>query len=289
MTQDWLERVIRHELPFERCSVNQEQELIPIEQQTLIFYGKPIIVVRLPDGRPAVVIRFLCENLQIDTAAQVARIRRTEVMAEDLAFARVETEGGPQRMAVLVLHSVPMWLATIDPKRVEPELRPEIVRYRREVYDVLYAWAQTPRQVIAAPKAVVTAEPMTKPVQPEQDAPLAEWRDYYLRMAAVIEWQMEVEAWRGSVESRLEGLEAMTGLIPEILERLGPQTLAPEHQNLVKYYVQQLSRATGKHPGTIYSSLYTAFNVPRYQDIAESEWDKVEHWFRVQIERTKKR
>ncbi len=56
------------------------------------------------------------------------------------------------------------------------------------------------------------------------DAPLAEWREYYLRMAALIEWQMDVETWRGSVETRLEGLEAVTDLIPEILERLGPQT-----------------------------------------------------------------
>ena len=31
--------------------MSDEQEFIPIEQHTLTFYGKPIIVVRLPDGR----------------------------------------------------------------------------------------------------------------------------------------------------------------------------------------------------------------------------------------------
>src|SRR5437763_17201369 len=100
-------------LPFERCILNEEQELIPIEQQTLVFYGKPLIVVRLPDGRPGVVIRFLCENLQIDTAGQVQRIRRTEAIAEDLVSVRVETNGGYQKMATLVLDSIPYWLATI--------------------------------------------------------------------------------------------------------------------------------------------------------------------------------
>ena len=69
--------------------LNEEQDLLPVEQQTLIFYGKPIMVVRLPDGRPGVVLRFLCENLQIDTAAQMQRIRRTEAIAEDLVFAVV--------------------------------------------------------------------------------------------------------------------------------------------------------------------------------------------------------
>ena len=76
--------------------LNEEQDFLPIEQQTLTFYGKPIVVVRLPDGQPGVVLRFLCENLQIDTAAQTQRIRRTEAISEDLIFAQVETDGGSQ-------------------------------------------------------------------------------------------------------------------------------------------------------------------------------------------------
>ncbi len=88
--------------------------------------------------------------------------------------------------------------------------------------------------------------------------------------------------------SSTPGHEAITDLIPDILERLGPETLTPEHQNRVKYYVSQLSKATNQHPSIIYSSLYTAFSVPRYQDLPESEWDKVEHWFKVQLERKRK-
>ncbi len=42
----------------------ESQELIlPVEQQTLLFYGKPILVIRLPDGRPAIVLRSFCENI----------------------------------------------------------------------------------------------------------------------------------------------------------------------------------------------------------------------------------
>jgi hypothetical protein len=104
-------------------------------------------------------------------------------------------------------------------------------------------------------------------------------------MAAVLEWQMEVEAWREGIEDRLEGLEAITGLIPEILERLPAPTITPVHQNNVKYYVSQLSQATGQHPATIYSALYTSFNVPRYQELLEAEWEQVERWFQSQLER----
>src|SRR5258708_13868165 len=79
--------------------LNEEQDLLPVEQQTLTFYGKPLVVVRLPNGQPGVILRFLCENLQIDTAAQTQRIRRTEAICEDLLFAQIETGGGSQRMA----------------------------------------------------------------------------------------------------------------------------------------------------------------------------------------------
>lgn len=109
-------------------------------------------------------------------------------------------------------------------------------------------------------------------------------------MLVLVDWQMDVEQWRGSVESRLEGVEAMTGfIIPEILERLGPEKLTDKHQNMVKHYVEQLMKATGKPRGTIYSSLYTAFSVPRYQEIPEEEWPKVEQWFKTQIERVRKK
>lgn len=47
-------------------------------------------------------------------------------------------------------------------------------------------------------------------------------------MVLWIDWQQDIEAWRGSVESRLECLEEVTNLIPEILERLGPHALTPD-------------------------------------------------------------
>src|SRR6266487_6254865 len=108
----------------ERGIAPQESQelLLPIEQQTLLFYGKPIMVIRLPDGRPAIVLRSFCDNMQIDANAQIKRIRRTEAIADDLVNGvQVETTGGPQAMAALILRAVPFWLAGIDPKRVREE------------------------------------------------------------------------------------------------------------------------------------------------------------------------
>lgn len=281
--------------PFERCNLSEEQDqdqnsqvLIPTEQDTITFHDNPLIVVRLPEGRNGVVLRWMCDNLHIDPGAQVARIKRTEAIAEDLISVRIETDGGPQIMPTLVLHAVPYWLATIDTRRMDKDdpRRAEILAYQRGAVDALYTWASTPK-AIAAPAELVPAEPVTQPTRPTMDAPLEEWIYYHQRMAALLEWRRDIEHWRGSVETRLEGLEAITSLIPEILERLGPETLTIEHQRSVQGLVKLLHDATGKPYGTIYDDLKTAFDAPRYQEIRENDWDKVLNWFQFQIDRAK--
>ena len=122
------------------------------------------------------------------------------------------------------------------------EIRPEILRYQREVVDVLYNWAQSPK-AMTAPTELVPVEQITKPEVRTDNAGLDAWRDYYHRMVLWIDWQQDIETWRGSVESRLEGLEEVADLIPEILERLGPQKLTPYHQRAVQQYVQQVRQA----------------------------------------------
>ena len=103
------------------------------------------------------------------------------------------------------------------------------------------------------------------------------------------EVRYDIEIWRGSVESRLEGLEEVTNLIPEILERLGPQTLTSDHQRAVQKYVQQVNKLTGKPYGSIYDSLKTAFGVPKYADISDLDWPRVVQWFQAQLEQSRKK
>lgn len=142
-------------------------------------------------------------------------------------------------------------------------------------------WASS-LKTVAEPTKLVPSEPITNPTRPAPDAPVDEWIEYHQQMAAVLEWKRDVEQWRGGVETRLESLESVTSII---LDRMGPQTLTTEHQRLVQYYVKQLHDATGKAFPTIYDDLKTAFQVPKYSDIPEAEWDKVVKWFKVQIER----
>jgi hypothetical protein len=128
---------------------------------------------------------------------------------------------------------------------------------------------------------LVPVEQITKPAVPDDDALLEAWREYHRQMVLRIDWQHDVEVWRGSVEARLEGLEEVTNLIPEILERLGPQTLTADYQRTVQQYVQQVHKLPGKPYGTIYESLKTAFGVPKYADIPDQDWQRVVQWFRA--------
>src|SRR5260370_23489394 len=137
---------------------------------------------------------------------------------------------------------------------------------------------------MAAPARLVPAEQISKPLPRADDADLDTWRDYHRQMGVWIDWQHAIEAWRGSVESRLEGLEEVTNLIPEILERLGPQTLTSDHQRAVQKYVQHAHNLTGKHYGIIYESLKTTFGVPNYAAIPDQDWPRVVHWCRSQLE-----
>lgn len=45
--------------------------LIPAIQDTIQFQKKPLVVVRLPDGQLGVVLRWMCENVDLDTQVQV--------------------------------------------------------------------------------------------------------------------------------------------------------------------------------------------------------------------------
>ena len=125
---------------------------------------------------------------------------------------------------------------------------------------------------------------------PGEDAPALALAHYYRQLASLYERQAayeaqlaEIQDWRGHIESRLEEHEAVLSLVPEILERLGPQTLTPEHQATVKAMVARLHTLSSIAFGTIYADLNTAFHVARYNDIPDARWQEVTEWFQRRL------
>jgi hypothetical protein len=72
-------------------------------------------------------------------------------------------------------------------------------------------------------------------------------------------------------------------VLPEILERLGPQTLSPEHQATVKAMATRLHEGVGYSFATTYGNLNATFHVGRFGDIPDAQWAEVAAWFQQRI------
>ena len=251
---------------------SQVQEILePLEQETISFHGQTIIAVRLADERICVVLRWVCESLDLQPGGQVRKIERTSSTAKELVRVRVQTRGGRQIMPAITLRGFSPWMLSINPNEVkasskleEERIRELIVAYQEEAKDVLYEHFVRRRPALPAQSgAVIPAEPV-QPQEPDAEATNTEKAVYYENLAVwalwkasqyTQQWRGEIEEWRGEIESRLESQETMNRLLPEILDRLGPEKLTSAHRKLVKGYVQQLSKAAGKHWQTIYTDL----------------------------------
>ncbi len=153
------------------------------------------------------------------------------------------------------------------------------------------------RSALPEARAIVPAEPVTEPIKPAEDAPDEEQAAYFEHLAAWALWRAAQynRQWRGQVQAQLESLQtqfeagkAVTDLIPEIITRLGPEKISPTQQGLVRGYVKQLEKVSGKPYQTIYDELRMAFGPARYQDLLAEDWPKVEAWFKTQIDRARK-
>ena len=263
----------------------ESQTLIPVKQDEIPFYGQQLIAARLEDDRIIVIIRWMCESLKLDPTAQVRRIKRTKAIADELVTVQVQTPGGTQVMPALTLRALPFWLAGIDSSRLDPSVEPMILAYQREVVEVLYRYYAEQKLEPAAPATLVPAEPIVQPVVPAQDASNDAWLAYHEQMVIWLRWRQDLEHWQGTVETRLEHLEEVTRLVPEILERLGPHTLSQEHLRTIQSYVNQVNRLTGQTHAAIYDALREHFRVSSYKELPESRWQDIVAWFNARISR----
>src|SRR5579871_4585009 len=158
-------------------------------------------------------------------------------------------------------------------------------------------------------RQVAQAIANVRAARPDDHAPLLVWADYYRSLAALYERQATIESQVGwlqsharylereldeqrseiwDIQGRVESLEEGQRLLPELLERLGPQTLTPAHQAEVRRLTLELQDLTGMQFNMIYGDLKAAFHVAVYRDIPEARWDEVAQWFAVRLSAARK-
>ena len=108
-------------------------------RRTVSFYSDDLIALQDLDANEiAVPLSRLCQNLELDPAAQVTRIESNPVLAAGLSHLPVGGYHSRELEPCLRVDLVHMWLATLTLYDVAPALRPKLELYQRECASVLW-------------------------------------------------------------------------------------------------------------------------------------------------------
>lgn len=115
------------------------------------FHDEQLEAVR-DDGRVMVSIRRVCDVLGVRMTGQLAKLR-VKPWAVVQMICTTGPDGKTYEAACIELDALPMWLATIEPGRVKPELRDKLVVYQREAARVLrdHFFGAKPQEPARAP------------------------------------------------------------------------------------------------------------------------------------------
>jgi hypothetical protein len=261
----------------------------PTRQEVVPLFDSFVVAVSLPDGRIGATLTSLCDALGLTQPSQSRRIRADEVLSHELVSVGIQTSNGVQTLAVLTAWAIPLWLTGIHVTRLAEPKRAAILAFKREAADTLY-------RHFSQPRLTTPAVPATKPVAPSDDAPRDEWRAFYAAMVQWLDWQSEIDVWRSETDHRLdemqseiESMHELTRVIPDILERLGPVTLSPEHLASVQAMAKRLHEVGGFAYSTIYAELNQAFHVGKYDQIPDEAWHEVTAWFTTRTNAAERR
>jgi hypothetical protein len=281
-------------------ALSQVGTLIPVEQDTVPFYGHDLIAVMLPDGRICAVLRSLAEGLGLNLQSQLRHIRGRAALADGLLTVRVETEGGPQRMQALTLDVLPGWLFSVDERRVKPEAQPDVILFQRECVKVLAEhFAHKRALALPAPQSIVPADPQLA----GQVAALTEQIDTLSGAVTLMrEHLAALLALPGQVEDLSEQVSQAVSMLESLAERQDTaeaqlaqvdertQRLTPAHARAVQEMVDRMVRETKRLPvpltyGIIYGRLKHRFRVGSYKEADDSRFDELMAYLREELSR----
>jgi hypothetical protein len=258
--------------------------LIPIEQDTITFYGHELVAVRLEDGRIAAVLRWLCDSLQLDPQAQLRRVERKTALADGLVRVRVETAGGHQTMPALTLDVLPGYLFTIDESRVRVDARPDVIVFQRECARVLAEhFARKHRPALPTPGT------LTDPTA----AAIIEQIDELSGVVTLLrEHLAALQTLPGQVQALTEQVGHVAAVVEALAERQGTtetqvakidertQRMTPAHARAVQEQVDRIVRETRHLPmpltyATIYGRLKHRFRAGSYREVPDEQYEAV--------------
>ena len=116
------------------------------------------------DGQPFAPVKPIIENMGLAWQPQAAKLKANEDRW-GITIIVIPSESGTQETTCMPVRKLPAFLASINPKKVRPELRLKIELYQNECDDALWAY-WTEGQAVRKPKIIAL------PSTPEPTVPL---------------------------------------------------------------------------------------------------------------------
>jgi len=276
--------------------MTEQGSLEPSEQKTIIFYDDELTAVKLADGEIYVPVRRLCDNLGLTWSSQYMRIQRDEVLSEAAKTVLVmrtvkagDRGGGSVETVCLPLDLIPGWLFGVQTSRVREEIRPKLIRYRRECFRVLWdAFKQDVMPSLPTPQ-----------MTPAEQA-LAQVEALY----NLARQQVALESWLIHHDTRLDTVEDETLRAHERLDKAagavralqlrvyGPGQVVSEEQaaemaELVKAIAHTLTEqnpAGGNYYQSVWSELHRRYGVTTYRRVPADRFADVVAWLEGWLE-----
>lgn len=145
-------------------------------------------------------VKPICDALNIAVEGQREKIQTDEILSS-VAMLSMATgaDGKSYEMLMLPLKFIYGWLFTINPKNVAPSAKENVIRYRRECYEVLYDhFARTIRQhheeisaelrAVEALKSAILAEKQAHAARREAEQALESIRQSRLVPCPALPW-----------------------------------------------------------------------------------------------------
>ena len=245
----------------------RKNNLVPVEQKTVLFYDDELIAIRGSDGHVYVSIGQLCDALGLDRASQARRIRNNEILADGYKGSVNLTypDGGTQPSGVLRVDLIPLWLTGIRLKAVKDEIKSKLKRFQREAAKVLWEAFQEGR---------LTTEPIFDELL-QYDTPEVQAYKMIQGMLHLAKNQILIRAQIEDHEHRLEVIESQLG-DPE-------QLVAPEQAMQISQAVKAVAHELGKRSkrneyGGVYGELYRRYGINSYKALPKNKFDDALNW-----------
>lgn len=107
------------------------------------FYEDKVEVVRHFDGAAYVSMRPLVENMGLSWRAQCIKLKDQQDDFNCADIRAVGADGKSRQMTCMPVDNLFGWLMTVNVNKVKPELRPKLVRYKKEICVALKDYTTT--------------------------------------------------------------------------------------------------------------------------------------------------